>query len=342
MSANMIGPDDITRSIWVLISNALEFQYDREYVLYVCLSSRSCRRTRRISHHRTVIKTSANLIISGFEYRFENSDRFDSLLYLAPPSYVECCTSKAYSIREHDESEYVYGANESFAPKYPVFSFPTSRKFALIKSGYFGQPVYTFNQFFISRYILKDNSASELHFRELSCRINSLNNLVKEDQRKKITARRNEREFVYLRKISLYILIYINSWFLSSSRICFPVVASCKYHQERERERENLFNHKFFLYVSLNSHGDTDLSTEPYNVKRFTSIRKSIFHRAQFTSSSYYRGGERRGASNIRNRQIANAYKAQIQQPGELPRKHPLCNIIRVTQKKIRKIVKNS
>jgi len=52
-------------------------------------------------------------------------------LYLAPPSYEESCTSKAYSIREHGESEYMYGANESFAPKYPVFSFSTSREFAI-------------------------------------------------------------------------------------------------------------------------------------------------------------------------------------------------------------------
>lgn len=44
---------------------------------------------------------------------------------LAPPSYEECCTNRALYIKDLEESMYVYGANEPFAPKYPVFKFPT-------------------------------------------------------------------------------------------------------------------------------------------------------------------------------------------------------------------------
>jgi len=53
--------------------------------------------------------------------------------------------------------------------------------------------------------------------------------------------------------------------------------------RERERERER---DTFFLNVSLNRRGD--VSTEPYNVKFFIGIRKSIFHRVQFIPSLYY------------------------------------------------------
>nr|XP_012215918.1 PREDICTED: arrestin domain-containing protein 2-like isoform X2 [Linepithema humile] len=43
----------------------------------------------------------------------------------APPSYEECCTNKAYNIKDQDESNYVHGADEPFAPRYPVFKFST-------------------------------------------------------------------------------------------------------------------------------------------------------------------------------------------------------------------------
>jgi len=35
---------------------------------------------------------------------------------------------RADSIKDEDESNYVHGANEPFAPRYPVFNFTTSRK----------------------------------------------------------------------------------------------------------------------------------------------------------------------------------------------------------------------
>lgn len=43
---------------------------------------------------------------------------------IPPPSYEECI-QRADSIKDHDESNYVHGANEPFAPRYPVFNFPT-------------------------------------------------------------------------------------------------------------------------------------------------------------------------------------------------------------------------
>ncbi|XP_017878803.1 arrestin domain-containing protein 2-like [Ceratina calcarata] len=43
---------------------------------------------------------------------------------IPPPSYEEC-TSGAQHIRDDDESKYVFGADNSFAPRYPVFSYPT-------------------------------------------------------------------------------------------------------------------------------------------------------------------------------------------------------------------------
>ncbi|XP_011700743.1 PREDICTED: arrestin domain-containing protein 2-like isoform X1 [Wasmannia auropunctata] len=44
---------------------------------------------------------------------------------IPPPSYEECM-QRADSIKDDDESNYVHGANEPFAPRYPVFNFPTS------------------------------------------------------------------------------------------------------------------------------------------------------------------------------------------------------------------------
>ncbi|GAB1868764.1 Arrestin domain-containing protein 2 [Camponotus japonicus] len=41
---------------------------------------------------------------------------------IPPPSYEECM-QRADTIKDHDESNYVHGANESFAPRYPVFNF---------------------------------------------------------------------------------------------------------------------------------------------------------------------------------------------------------------------------
>ncbi|XP_014478278.1 PREDICTED: arrestin domain-containing protein 2-like [Dinoponera quadriceps] len=43
---------------------------------------------------------------------------------MPPPSYEECM-QRTDSIKDHDESNYVHGANEPFAPRYPVFNFPT-------------------------------------------------------------------------------------------------------------------------------------------------------------------------------------------------------------------------
>lgn len=47
---------------------------------------------------------------------------FFNYLCLAPPSYEECM-QRTDSIKEDDESNYVHGANEPFAPRYPVFNF---------------------------------------------------------------------------------------------------------------------------------------------------------------------------------------------------------------------------
>ncbi|XP_032687156.1 arrestin domain-containing protein 17-like [Odontomachus brunneus] len=44
---------------------------------------------------------------------------------MPPPSYEECM-QKTSNIKDHDESNYVHGANEPFAPRYPVFNFPAS------------------------------------------------------------------------------------------------------------------------------------------------------------------------------------------------------------------------
>ncbi|XP_077273696.1 arrestin domain-containing protein 17-like [Temnothorax americanus] len=41
---------------------------------------------------------------------------------IPPPSYEECM-QRADSIKDEDESNYVHGANEPFAPRYPVFNF---------------------------------------------------------------------------------------------------------------------------------------------------------------------------------------------------------------------------
>ncbi|KAL6437103.1 hypothetical protein ACFW04_005004 [Cataglyphis niger] len=46
---------------------------------------------------------------------------------IPPPSYEECM-QRADSIKDDNESNYVHGANESFAPRYPVFNFPTTCK----------------------------------------------------------------------------------------------------------------------------------------------------------------------------------------------------------------------
>ncbi|XP_011879564.1 PREDICTED: arrestin domain-containing protein 2-like [Vollenhovia emeryi] len=43
---------------------------------------------------------------------------------IPPPSYEECM-QRADSIKDEDESNYVHGANEPFAPRYPVFNFNT-------------------------------------------------------------------------------------------------------------------------------------------------------------------------------------------------------------------------
>ncbi|XP_018362028.1 PREDICTED: arrestin domain-containing protein 17-like isoform X2 [Trachymyrmex cornetzi] len=43
---------------------------------------------------------------------------------IPPPSYEECM-QRADSIKDEDESNYVHGANEPFAPRYPVFNFTT-------------------------------------------------------------------------------------------------------------------------------------------------------------------------------------------------------------------------
>ncbi|XP_076175389.1 arrestin domain-containing protein 3 isoform X2 [Ptiloglossa arizonensis] len=43
---------------------------------------------------------------------------------IPPPSYEECM-SGAEHIKDHDESDFVRGANTPFAPRYPVFNYPT-------------------------------------------------------------------------------------------------------------------------------------------------------------------------------------------------------------------------
>ncbi|XP_054003763.1 arrestin domain-containing protein 17-like [Hylaeus anthracinus] len=43
---------------------------------------------------------------------------------IPPPSYEECM-SGAENIRDHDESDFVHGADTPFAPRYPVFDYPT-------------------------------------------------------------------------------------------------------------------------------------------------------------------------------------------------------------------------
>ncbi|XP_043266340.1 arrestin domain-containing protein 17-like [Colletes gigas] len=45
---------------------------------------------------------------------------------IPPPSYEECITG-AEHIKDHDESDFVHGANTPFAPRYPVFDYPTPR-----------------------------------------------------------------------------------------------------------------------------------------------------------------------------------------------------------------------
>ncbi|XP_078045517.1 arrestin domain-containing protein 2-like [Augochlora pura] len=43
---------------------------------------------------------------------------------IPPPSYEECISGTQH-IKDHDESDYVRGANTPFSPKYPVFNYPT-------------------------------------------------------------------------------------------------------------------------------------------------------------------------------------------------------------------------
>ncbi|XP_076766720.1 arrestin domain-containing protein 17 [Xylocopa sonorina] len=47
---------------------------------------------------------------------------------IPPPTYEECM-SGAENIMDHDESNYVYGANDPFTPRYPVFHYPAPSKF---------------------------------------------------------------------------------------------------------------------------------------------------------------------------------------------------------------------
>ena len=51
-----------------------------------------------------------------------NSSTFN--LDITPPSYEECI-SGTQNIKDHNESDFVYGANTFFAPRYPVFNYPT-------------------------------------------------------------------------------------------------------------------------------------------------------------------------------------------------------------------------
>ncbi|RLU22498.1 hypothetical protein DMN91_004776 [Ooceraea biroi] len=57
---------------------------------------------------------------------FQSTSNEPDPLGFAPPSYEECCGSRVNNIKEHGESEYVYGANQPFAPRYPVFNFSSS------------------------------------------------------------------------------------------------------------------------------------------------------------------------------------------------------------------------
>ncbi|XP_060821608.1 arrestin domain-containing protein 17-like [Bombus pascuorum] len=50
-----------------------------------------------------------------------NSSSFN--LDIPPPSYEECM-SGTQNIRDHNESDFVFGANTFFAPRYPVFNYP--------------------------------------------------------------------------------------------------------------------------------------------------------------------------------------------------------------------------
>lgn len=43
---------------------------------------------------------------------------------IPPPSYEECM-SRTQNIKDQDESNYVFGANDPFAPRYPVFNYPS-------------------------------------------------------------------------------------------------------------------------------------------------------------------------------------------------------------------------
>ncbi|XP_071864596.1 uncharacterized protein [Bombus fervidus] len=47
-------------------------------------------------------------------------------LDIPPPSY-ECGSSETPSIRDTHESDYVFGVNNPFSPKYPVFNYPAPR-----------------------------------------------------------------------------------------------------------------------------------------------------------------------------------------------------------------------
>lgn len=49
-----------------------------------------------------------------------SADQWD----IPPPSYEECM-QRTDSIKDQDESNFVHGANEPFAPRYPVFNFPS-------------------------------------------------------------------------------------------------------------------------------------------------------------------------------------------------------------------------
>jgi len=63
------------------------------------------------------------------------SDNHERFLSLAPPSYEECM-QRADSIKDDDESSYVHGANEPFAPRYPVFNFQPPRKSLMFRIDY--------------------------------------------------------------------------------------------------------------------------------------------------------------------------------------------------------------
>ncbi|CAK9821021.1 Arrestin domain-containing protein 2 [Anthophora plagiata] len=46
---------------------------------------------------------------------------------IPPPSYEECISGTS-TIKDKDESNYVFGANQNFTPRYPVFNYPTPSK----------------------------------------------------------------------------------------------------------------------------------------------------------------------------------------------------------------------